>query len=642
MYVSATTLALLAVAWQPTGIRWNTNRLPVPYCITSNSVSTSLNATAQRQAVLDGINAWVATSAGGGLSCTSFAAANATVPCRTVVDGNDQRPNFFWQRNWTYGRQTIGVTSSFTDRSSCGQVTDDTGRVHNLQCTFDADIELNDVDYTWTNNGRTGTDIQTVMAHEYGHFIGLDHCNNNNTCTQGNAVMYAAYTGALRVLFNDDVQGACAMYPGVQGGIGAPCTANNQCTSNLCINVAGDQYCSQTCGNCPTGFRCGPNPTNTAQQVCLRDNGLNRNVCETCISGADNACANNGLCVNGIPEQNQGRCVEPCAAGNTCDPQFRCQQVTLRNGTTGNFCFPRSSDCNNLNNFSTLQLGQNCDGDPPCDTGLTCVGICSIDCTDGTACPTDWGCTPFNDGRSYCIPEVNEGEGCEGFQLCTTGPCLAPPNSSQFICYQDCAGDPSRCNNAQTCTTYTLQGGGSVSVCEPPGALPLPPDAGVIIPDSGIPPDSGVGAPDTGVVVNPDAGPMSMPDAGSGSGVCACDRTFDCDEDPDNPGFACLCDPECNCGCDRTFACDQDENGQDCSCDPECNCPCNVTDECDLVNGQPCGCDGACFRTSSSGCTCSASERSRPTWGLIAPDGGPVDLRSAPLVASVAPVRQVR
>ena len=597
-------IALLIVAWQPTGVRWDSNRFPVPYCISANAQNATVNATAQRQAVLDGINVWVTPASGGSLSCSDYRATNATYTCTVGVNVRDREPNIFWERNWTQGSRTIGVAWSISDGTSCGSVTDDTNQSYNLTCVFDSDIELNDVNFQWTTNGRTGTDITSIVAHEYGHFIGLDHCNNNNTCQLGGAIMYAAYAGgALRNPFTDDVEGACALYPGNVGGVGWPCTANGECTSSLCLNVGGDRYCSQTCGTCPSGFRCAANPNNPAQQVCLRDNGLNRAVCETCIGGATNACLNNGLCVAGIPEQNQGRCVEPCGPGNTCDAQFRCLQVTLQNGSQENYCFPRSSDCTDLTNFQTLQLGQRCDGDPPCETGLECVGICAPDCTADGQCPAAYGCEAFQNGRSYCLPEVNEGESCEGLVACASGPCIVNPNSNQFLCYQDCATDPSVCNNAQTCETIPLQGGTTVSVCTPPGAPPLPPDAGVVFPDAEVP-DTGT-EPDAGV----DGGFVSAPDVGF-TNMCACDRTFDCDEDPDNPGSACACDPECACGCDITFQCDQD-NGAPCACDPECNCACDTTNSCDRVNGQACGCDADCFRT-DSGCVCVATG-SRPS-----------------------------
>jgi len=168
------------------------------------------------------------------------------------------------------------------------------------------------------------------------------------------------------------------------------------------------------------------------------------------------------------------------------------------------------------------------------------------------------------------------------------GPCLTNPANNIATCYRDCAGNPGACNNAQSCNDYTLQSGGMVSICEPPGVPPNAPDGGVIIPDSGTTPvDSGVSPPDSGVMtpdggVNPaDSGVTPQPDAGTGGGgqVCECDVTYSCDRVSAVSGSGeCACDPECICACDTTFSCDRG-----CElCDPECGggalCACTATE----------------------------------------------------------------
>ncbi len=582
---------LTAVGWNPTGLRWNTGEFPIPYCITTNATRTNVNQAGQRAAILEGINAWVATGSGGNLSCTTYQAAAAGFSCSTGVNTRDRRPNIFWTRNWSNGSSAIGVTWSTGSGRSCGTVTDDTGRRHNLQCKFDADIEFNDRDFTWTNTGRSGTDIASITAHEYGHFIGLDHCNENNTCQRGAAIMYAAYGGgAVRVPFNDDVQGACGLYQGTPGGLGWPCSGNNECNSRLCVTPgSGGGYCSQTCsGSCPSGFRCGTNPQNANQQVCLRDDGLNKDVCEVCQQGIPDACVNGGICARGLPESDAGRCVQPCQSGRTCaDSKFQCLTVQFQGGGSGDFCFPRSQDCTDLNNFSELQQGQACNGSIPCANGLTCVGICAPACDGGQACPSGWACeTRFQNG-AYCLPSVGEGQDCSGLVTCTTGPCLR--TQAGTYCYRDCAGNSGACNNAQMCNTYNVSGG-QVSICEPPGVPPNPPDAGVVIPDMGMsnPADTGtsMGQPDAGTQMNNDAGTQMNADAGGNnmSGQCDCDQTFACD-----PGCE-SCDPECegNCECDNDYSCDPS-----CECDYEClnpaptpsNCACLTTP----LNGQNAG-----------------------------------------------------
>lgn len=566
--ISAVTILATAsmTGWLPTGFRWNPGQFPIPYCLSANATRTSLTQAQVRAEMTEAINYWRSSGAGGGLSCSTYDAAASAASCTARVDSNDSQNNIFFNRNWQHGSQTLGVTWS-GGFGNCGSVTDDTGRSHSLTCQNSPDIELNDANLTWDAGGRgSNTDIASILSHEYGHFIGLDHCNDNNTCNFGSAIMYAAYGGGeWKVPQPDDVQGACALYPGTPGGVGYPCANNGTCTSNQCISPGANGYCTAACGTCPVGFACTAHPSFPSGNVCVRDDGTNKATCEICNGGAPNACANNGICLSGIPEQNTGRCAPPCpnpgATDGGCPNLFTCAQVSLGGGNTGYYCIPRSSDCTDLNNIVELQFGQTCTGNPPCASGLDCVEICTRTCTGRPGqgdCPAGFACDTFNfttGPEDYCAPPVNEGQDCSGFKACPTGPCLRT-GSGNPICYRDCAGNPSACNNAQVCNTYQLSGGGTVSVCEPPGVPPRP-DGGVT--DTGSPPtgDGGPLLPDA-TAIDPDGGPgPGDPDAGAGQ-TCTCDQFFYCE-----PG--CDCDQECPCTCDKTFGCDQS-----CTCDPEC------------------------------------------------------------------------
>jgi Matrixin len=81
----------------------------------------------------------------------------------------------------------------------------DTGEI------YDADMELNsfDNDFTVTNTG-VQFDLQSIVTHETGHFLGLAHSADMN------AVMwpeYVAGTTTLRTLSPDDVAAICTVYP---------------------------------------------------------------------------------------------------------------------------------------------------------------------------------------------------------------------------------------------------------------------------------------------------------------------------------------------------------------------------------------------------------------------------------------------
>jgi uncharacterized protein (TIGR03382 family) len=70
-------------------------------------------------------------------------------------------------------------------------------------------------------------DLQSTMAHEAGHFIGLAHVCEQGTCQPGqqDITMYPATSPGdvdKRTLHEDDVAGVCAIYP--DGGDGGGCS----------------------------------------------------------------------------------------------------------------------------------------------------------------------------------------------------------------------------------------------------------------------------------------------------------------------------------------------------------------------------------------------------------------------------------
>jgi hypothetical protein len=76
---------------------------------------------------------------------------------------------------------------------------------------LDVDVEINSADYLMTTTDENvGVDFKSIVTHEAGHFLGLDHS------PVGTATMFEHYDDgdtSLRELADDDVEGICAIYP---------------------------------------------------------------------------------------------------------------------------------------------------------------------------------------------------------------------------------------------------------------------------------------------------------------------------------------------------------------------------------------------------------------------------------------------
>jgi hypothetical protein len=84
---------------------------------------------------------------------------------------------------------------------------DETGEI------YDADIEVNAANNTVTisdNPAKIEYDLQAILTHEVGHFIGIAHS------AESSAVMFASYSPgstSQRKLTADDIDAVCAIYP---------------------------------------------------------------------------------------------------------------------------------------------------------------------------------------------------------------------------------------------------------------------------------------------------------------------------------------------------------------------------------------------------------------------------------------------
>lgn len=157
-------------------------------------------------------------------ACASGNVFGLTLSSRSPVAAdqvryNNDSPNqnliVFREAEWPYSdpNNTLGLTTVTFD-STTGEI-------------FDADMEINATGKNLTVGDpvpATGYDLQSVVTHEVGHFLGLAHA------TDRTATMYASYKPgsiALRTLTPDDVAGACAIYPNAAAREVSPSVAPN-------------------------------------------------------------------------------------------------------------------------------------------------------------------------------------------------------------------------------------------------------------------------------------------------------------------------------------------------------------------------------------------------------------------------------
>jgi hypothetical protein len=102
---------------------------------------------------------------------------------------------------WPYAGEdgTIGLTTTRFDT--------ETGDL------WDADIELNGEDIRFSiGDPITGFDLQSVLTHEGGHFLGLSH-SLDQTASMRASYSPSADGDTFRSLAPDDIAGICATYP---------------------------------------------------------------------------------------------------------------------------------------------------------------------------------------------------------------------------------------------------------------------------------------------------------------------------------------------------------------------------------------------------------------------------------------------
>ena len=147
-------------------------------------------------ALEDALDAWNAP----GCSDWSFEYAGTTSDTGAGFDSEnlDANTNVVVWNETDFGNDTFAAITLVT-------FDPDTGRI------YDADIEMNGTHFTFSVGSEAGAfDIQDVLTHELGHFLGLGHSAVDDATMATASDMGDTFR---RDLAPDDIDGLCTIYP---------------------------------------------------------------------------------------------------------------------------------------------------------------------------------------------------------------------------------------------------------------------------------------------------------------------------------------------------------------------------------------------------------------------------------------------
>jgi hypothetical protein len=189
--------------------------------------SQNYDPEATRIAVLNSFAAWADVDCGDGKKASIALSALGDVTCHRLdysPDGPNVNVVFFEDEDFKPG-DTSDVLAKTVPHFD-----PDTGEI------FDADIDVDTSENAFgVTDSSKDNDLQSVITHEVGHFLGLDHSSDTT------AVMYFEYSaGTLnRELQPDDIAAICAAYPPDRGAKCDPTPKGGQADS-----------CDPTSGGC--------------------------------------------------------------------------------------------------------------------------------------------------------------------------------------------------------------------------------------------------------------------------------------------------------------------------------------------------------------------------------------------------------
>ncbi len=236
------------------------------------------------------------------------------------------------------------------------------------------------------------------------------------------------------------------VYCAEEGGFGCPCTSDDDCTSNWCVETSQGDVCTIGClSECPAGWGClevqgGPDQV----YMCLP---YHAHLCRPCSEdshcGGDAVNAGN-FCLEfgGDGRFCGGFCDEK--TGADCPAGYVCAEVQVSSGATKQQCVPEDKMCQCSPKSIELALGTSCyqeNDEGKCMGERYCSNEGLTDCTAPT--PVAESCNLKDDDCDGLVDdgipdqecEVTNEEGtCSGPEVCQDGEwvCTAPEPTKEI------------------------------------------------------------------------------------------------------------------------------------------------------------------------------------------------------------------
>jgi MYXO-CTERM domain-containing protein len=179
------------------------NSAPIPFLVQTNgSVRNQIDGTSFEHVISAAFHTWSSANCGLGKhpSISGMSAGQTASDAVEYIEGGSNA-NLFTFRDETWLATIPGSALALTTVSYDWH----TGLI------YDADVEVNGTGGNITNTRPgDGADLPSIITHEVGHFLGLDH-SQKPTATM--FITYVVGKGNLRSLDADDVAAICALYP---------------------------------------------------------------------------------------------------------------------------------------------------------------------------------------------------------------------------------------------------------------------------------------------------------------------------------------------------------------------------------------------------------------------------------------------